>query len=155
MLRHPKLVSLNKKFTIKILTMARFTDTPVTQCILDYFERELGCCPPWTNTSRLGLEQCSDEKYLNFLDIFGVRVDCEDFLEGRKETCVFQIYEEDTEHNSFYYLDDRTVYEEIGCIPRCTRREFSIEEREDFEEVLILNEEDIAANGSYYPGIQV
>ena len=86
MLRHPKLVSLNKKFKFKKFTMARFTETPVTQCILDYFERELGCRPPWTNTSRLGLEQCSDEKYLNFLDIFGVRVDCEDFLEGRKET---------------------------------------------------------------------
>lgn len=49
-----------------------FTETPVTQCILDHIERELGCHPPWT-ASRLGLEKSSDDKYLKFLEILWVR----------------------------------------------------------------------------------
>ena len=53
-----------------IISGSVFTETPVTQCILDHSEQELGCHPPWTNTSRLGLEQCSDEKYIKFLEIF-------------------------------------------------------------------------------------
>ena len=75
MLRYPKFVSLDSSIKTVTFTMSIFTETPVTQCILDYFEQELGCHPPWTNTSRLGLEQCSDDKYIKFLDVFGVRID--------------------------------------------------------------------------------
>ena len=75
MLRYPKFVSLDSSIKTVTFTMSIFTETPVTQCILDYFEQELGCHPPLTNTSRLGLEQCSDDKYIKFLDVFGVRID--------------------------------------------------------------------------------